>query len=74
MGITTPLLTAPSQAPILNGGEEPKVMLTLSATMNPRDFGMKMQALLLTNPNQDFTIRREGEDIVIRHAPQSTDS
>lgn len=49
-------------------------MLTLSATMNPRDFGMKMQALLLTNPNKDFTIRREGENIVIRHAPQSTHS
>ena len=73
-GSVIPLLTAPSQAPILNGGEEPKVMLTLSATLNPREFGMKIQALLLTNPNQDFTLRREGENIVIRHAPQSTHS
>tara|TARA_R110000851_G_scaffold108116_5_gene228994 strand:+ start:6089 stop:6256 length:168 start_codon:yes stop_codon:yes gene_type:complete len=37
-----------------------------SASMNPSEFGRKMQVILFANPDVNFVFKRVGEKIVIR--------
>ena len=35
-------------------------------TMDPKDLGRNVQAILFSNPNERFSLMRDGEDILIR--------
>ena len=35
-------------------------------TTNPKDLGRTIQAILFSNPNESFSMMRDGDDILIR--------
>lgn len=39
---------------------------TFPASMNPTEFGSKMQIIVFANPNVEFVFKRNGENIEVR--------
>lgn len=37
-----------------------------SASMNPHEFGRKMQIIVFANPNVEFVFKRVGENVEVR--------
>ncbi len=43
----------------------PKRILSIPAISNPRQFGLEMITLLIANPDTNFLVRRDGEQVTV---------
>lgn len=43
----------------------------LDATMNPQQFGMKIQAILMMNPDVEFVMMRKSDVVEIKEVTES---